>query len=277
VTRLIGRLSSDGAVHVCDVSDGEAHLLSEHDELPAHLDGASPDGSATRPLAEMRWESALHPTARVLAVALNYGGHAQETKNELPERPLFFYKPPSSFVGQGGVLDPHRELSEQFDYEGELGVVIGRECSAIAPEVALDHIAGIVALNDGSARDRLRMTGAGGLLLDWIACKALDRSSAIGPAVAVGPEVTRALRERTIQVETRVNDRVVQSAGIGELIFPVEELISVASRHMTLKPGDVIATGTPAGVGAAGGTFLNGGDRLTINVSLLPPLEVTVG
>lgn len=274
--RLVGRIVQGDGVVVGELDGEDLHIIGSSDEFIACLRAPQPDG-VVKPVSAVEFAPPLESGARVLAVALNYQGHADETRNATPERPLFFYKPPSSFVGHGGTLDPHREVSGQFDYEGEVGVVIGRRCTRVSADEALDHVLGIVALNDGSARDRLKIAGADGFMLDWLASKAMDRSSAIGPLIAVGEEVIAGLRDRTITVRTRVNGEVVQSAGIDQLVFPVEDLVSVASHHMTLEPGDVIATGTPDGVGAARGEYLQKGDRLTIDVTFVPPLEVEVG
>lgn len=274
--KLMGRFVVNGQPVIGELDADGVHVRGSSDQLLACLDRAHPNG-VVHPLEDVEFAPTLDANARVLAVALNYQGHADETKNETPERPLFFYKPPSSFVGHLGTLDSHPEITDKFDYEGELGVVIGHRCTAVSTDEALDYVAGIVAVNDGSARDRLRIGGGEGTMLDWLASKSLDRSSAIGPVLAVGDEVVAGLRDRTIRVQTRINGEIVQDASIAQLVFSVEELISIASQHMTLEPGDVIATGTPQGVGAARGVFLNPGDRVSIDVTGVPTLEVTVG
>lgn len=273
----VARFLLDGAPVVCRLSGDSAEVLGGDDDLALALADPNRPAVATYPVSDLGWLPPLHPKARVLAVALNYRSHARETGNAAPARPLFFYKPPTSLVGQGGRLDLHESVTPQMDYEGEVGIVIGSTCVNASADEALDYVAGIVAINDGSARDRLKIPGADGFLLDWLASKALNGSGGIGPVIAVGDDVDASLRDRTLSVETRLNDEVVQQATIAELVHSVEELVVAASAIMTLEPGDVIATGTPQGVGASTGRFLQRGDRLTVAVGHLPDLVLHAG
>lgn len=228
------------------------------------------------PADGIQWLPPLDDKARVFAVALNYAPHAEETGQTPPERPLVFYKPTSAFVGHNGTLDPHPEYTKMYDYEGEVGVVIGRRCSKATKEHALSYVAGVCAIMDGSSRDRLKVTGGKIVFLDWLGSKGADEASLAGPMIACGPGVIDKLRDRSISLETRLNDDVVQSGTLDELIFSVEELIVSLSEFMTLLPGDIIATGTPGGIGQASGRFLKHGDRIAINVSGLPSLQAVV-
>jgi len=277
--RLIGRFSTESGTIIGELASDTVVVLSRSDNLADHLNTAAAATVEQDRISidEVSWLPPLASTGRVLAVAVNYAGHARETGATPPDRPLFFYKPATSFVGHDGTLDSHPDITQQFDYEGEVGVVIGRTCSNVSPEDALDYVAGIVALDDGSARDRQRIPAGDSQLMDWVGAKALDHSSAIGPVIALGDEVLRGLRDCTLEVTTHVNGAIRQQGRIDDLIFPVESLIAHASTHMTLVPGDVIATGTPSGVGLATGAFLEPGDVLSVQVSLLPPLTVEVG
>jgi 2-keto-4-pentenoate hydratase/2-oxohepta-3-ene-1,7-dioic acid hydratase in catechol pathway len=271
--------------HQCRVLIGvrrgdEVTVVSEQDDLPRVLGdvaAAAGTGGHTVPLAQLKWLPPLDPAARVFAVAVNYPAHGTETKSVPPSRPLIFYKAPTNFTGQGGELNANRHVSSKFDYEGEVGVVIGRRCSRLTPQDALDAVAGICALDDGSARDLTVMQAGDKPWIDWLAAKGLDGASALGPTILCGPSVLQALREGSITVTTRLNGEQVQHAAMREMVFSTAQILCTLSNYMTLLPGDVIATGTPSGVGMARNRFLQAGDRLEIEVSGLDPLRLTVG
>lgn len=278
----VGRYLVGDRVVVGCPRDGYVDIVCEGDELPRILETGA--GSPTRRVsaAEARLLPPLDPASRVFAVAVNYREHGAEAKTLPPIRPVIFYKAPSNFVAHGGVLNPNVGKTAKFDYEGEIGVVIGRVCKDATLETALDHVAGVCALDDGSARDLTRVSlGPPGpdakTWPDWTAAKGLDGASALGPTIACGPDIVDALRARTLRISTRLNGEVVQDESMTEMIFSTEELIVALSSYMTLLPGDVIATGTPAGVGSARNRFLATGDDLQIQVSGLEPLCVKVG
>jgi len=279
----IGRFSAAGEPFVGALVDRGVVSLGVGDDLPAAL--SRPD-SWLRPaleggrhfgLDEVETLAPLDPASRVFAVALNYRDHAAEANSKPFPRPLFFYKPPSSFVADGGVLDLSPELTGELDYEGEIAVVLGRSCRGVTPDAALDQIAGVCSLMDGSARDLQMLSTASGPIHDWLAGKSLERSSSLGPTIVRGPEVDAALRERRLRINTRLNSELVQDAGIDELVFSVEELVSTLSAYFTLRPGDVIATGTPGGIGAARGRFLRQGDSLEVAIPGVCSLSIGVG
>ncbi len=270
---IIGRLEGDFL-----------HIVSENDALPRALASAESSSASIRriPAAEATLLAPLDPAARVFAVAVNYPAHSTEVKHAAPSRPLIFYKAPSNFVAPGGTLNPNKALTSQFDYEGELAVVIGRECKDATVDNALDFVAGVCALNDGSARDITKLAlgqpGPGATYWpDWTAGKSLDGSSGIGPAITCGPGALQALRERTFRVTTRLNGETVQDESIAQMVFSTEQIIATLSSYMTLLPGDVIATGTPGGVGSARNRFLQTGDQLEVEVSGLDTLCMKVG
>ena len=276
----VGRFEVDGRVEIGEVKGDRIRIIRDVDDLPsllATLDndigytGEEIDASEARQLAP------IDPRARVFAVALNYRKHAEEAGNSLPERPLIFYKAPTCFVGQSGVLNPHQDLTKKFDYEGEVGVVIGKRCSHMPREEALSAVAGICAFMDGSARDLGRLRAGDSYMMDWMASKCLDNASTLGPTVMCGPEVLEGLRQQTLTVETRLNQEVVQRGEISDMVFSTEELIATLSSFMTLLPGDVIATGTPSGVGMSRNRFLQSGDELQIDIPGFSSLSVTVG
>ncbi|HSV82752.1 MAG TPA: fumarylacetoacetate hydrolase family protein [Ramlibacter sp.] len=283
-TFQLGRYRFDGCTLI-GRPDGEfIAVVSESDDLPRALASpASASGALRRiPAAAATLLPPLDPAARVFAIAINYPAHGAETKFAPPERPLIFYKAPSNFVAHGGSLNPNQGVTSQFDYEGEIGVVIGRTCKDASVEDALDFVAGVCALNDGSARDigkvALGKSGPGAAFWpDWTAGKSLDGASALGPTITCGAEVVDALRQRSLRITTRLNGEAVQDESMSQMIFSTEQIIATLSSYMTLYPGDVIATGTPAGVGAARGRFLRTGDQLEFEVSGLAVLSVKVG
>jgi 2-keto-4-pentenoate hydratase/2-oxohepta-3-ene-1,7-dioic acid hydratase in catechol pathway len=177
---------------------------------------------------------------KIVAVGINYRDHATEGGREAPESPVIFAKFTSSVVGSGATVEWDPRLTQAVDAEAELGVVIGRTCRRVTREAALDHVLGYTCVNDVSARD-LQFSDR-----QFTRAKSLDTFSPMGPALVTADEITdpQALRLRGL-----VNGEVRQDASTAEMVFGVAELIEFCSRAFTLEPGDVIATGTPAGVG----------------------------
>ena len=176
--------------------------------------------------------------SKIVCVGRNYLEHARELGNEVPERPLIFFKPPSSIVadGQAIVLPPE---SERVEHEGEIAVVIGRTARKVKAADAWDHVAGIAPLNDVTARDLQKTDG------QWTRAKGFDTFCPIGPVVPLD----RIAGRGALEVVCRVNGEVRQHGRVGDMAFDIPTLIEYISGVMTLEPGDVIATGTPAGVG----------------------------
>ena len=176
---------------------------------------------------------------KIVAVGLNYASHVAEVSREqkAPPAPLLFLKPPTAVIGPGeGIFYP--EKCRELHYEGELAVIIKKRARKIRLEETADYILGYTCLNDVTARDWQRSDG------QWTRGKSYDTFCPIGPVVALDIQDPNALK-----IETRLNGRVRQSASTADLLFKVEELVSYISHYMTLLPGDIIATGTPEGVG----------------------------
>ena len=174
--------------------------------------------------------------SKIVCVGRNYLEHARELGNEVPERPLIFLKPPSSLVaaGEAIVLPPE---SAQVEHEGEIAVVIGRRARRVAEGEAWDHVAGIAPLNDVTARDLQKSDG------QWTRAKGFDTFCPLGTVVPL-----ERIDRDALEVICRVNGQVRQHGRVGEMAFSIPRLIAYISGVMTLEPGDVIATGTPAGV-----------------------------
>lgn len=278
----LGRYLVNGRTVIGRPDSESIDILSESDDLPRVLELLESNIPALRRVsaADATLLVPLDPRARIFSIAVNYHAHGAEAKAPPPQRPLMFYKAPSNFVGHGGALNPNSHLTSKFDYEGEIAVVIGSTCKNATEDNALNFVAGVCALNDGSARDLSKVAlGEGDSAKtwpDWTANKGLDGGSAMGPTITCGSQALAALRERSLTISTRLNGEQVQSESMKEMIFSTERIIATLSSYMTLLPGDVIATGTPAGVGVARNRFLTSGDELEFEVSGLDVLKVSV-
>ncbi|KUO06150.1 fumarylacetoacetate hydrolase family protein [Streptomyces caeruleatus] len=177
---------------------------------------------------------------KVLCIGLNYNDHVAETGRALPEHPDVFAKFASTLIGPADDIRCSH-VTDKLDYEGELAVVIGREGRAVRPDEALDLVAGVMVLNDITARD-LQYHGT-----QWLAGKAVDASTPCGPALVTLDEVGDV---QSLDLATRVNGVQVQGSNTRHMIFPVAELIAYISKFLTLSPGDIISTGTPEGIGS---------------------------
>lgn len=202
---------------------------------------------------------------KIVCLGLNYREHAEESGMEEPPAPVLFAKFRNSLVGPGAPVVLPR-ASEKVDYEGELAVVIGRRCKEVSQDEALDYVAGYTVFNDVSARDLQLQTS------QWMAGKAVDTFAPCGPAVVTADEVGD---PQDLLLATRVNGETVQEASTSQMIFSVRETISFVSRVMTLEPGDIIATGTPSGVGQSRTPplFLKEGDVVEVEIEKLGTLR----
>ena len=210
----------------------------------ASLRAAGPELAATttagRPVDELELLAPLPRPGKVVAVGLNYLGHATEQQQQPPSEPLVFAKLPSAIVGHGSEIVWDPALARQVDAEAELAVVIGRRARHVSVADALDHVLGYTACNDVSARDLQAADG------QWVRAKSLDTFCPMGPVLVTADELPD---PSGLRIECRVNGTPMQSASTADMHFSVSQLISWCSASFTLEPGDVIATGTPPGVG----------------------------
>lgn len=177
---------------------------------------------------------------KIICIGLNYRDHAEEAGLEVPLEPILFPKFANSVVGnEEAIVIP--EVAGGIDYEAELGVVIGRKASRVSSETALEYVAGYTCLNDVSSRDL--QFGNGG---QWTLGKAIDTFLPSGPWIITADEI---LDPQCLPIKCTLNGKLVQDSNTSEMIFGVAELISFISQTMTLEPGDIVASGTPAGVG----------------------------
>jgi 2-keto-4-pentenoate hydratase/2-oxohepta-3-ene-1,7-dioic acid hydratase in catechol pathway len=200
-----------------------------------------------RPLAEVELLAPCSPS-KIVCVGRNYAEHASEMGNEAPKEPLLFFKPPSAVTDPGASIVYPRQ-SNRVDFEGELGVVLGRRCRNVSRASALDYVLGFTIVNDVTARDLQKSDG------QWARAKGFDTFAPIGPWIVSD------LDWRHAQITTRLNGIVKQDASTASMLFDVPALIEYISAAFTLEPGDVIATGTPSGVGP-----MQTGDTVAIEI-----------
>lgn len=215
---------------------------------------------AGKPVAVIntRFLAPSQPT-KIVCAGLNYIDHAAEMKMPIPEEPVVFIKPPSSVLRPGGVIRYPR-MSHQVDYEAELGVVIGKTAKDISPEEARGYILGYTCVNDVTARDLQKKDG------QWTRAKSFDTFCPFGPWIETELDPT------SVMVEAYLNGEKRQSSSTANLIFPVYGIVSFISRVMTLNPGDLIATGTPTGIGS-----MKVGDEIEVRISGIGTLLNKVG
>lgn len=237
-------------------------------------------GEAHVPLAQVRLAAPIpRPARNIFCVGKNYRDHVQElqrpgstiaSKDALPEVPIFFTKAPSAVIGPNEPIPSWLDPTRSTDYEGELAVVIGAGGRGIARAEAMDHVYGYTIVNDVTSRILQ------GRHQQWFLGKSLDGFCPMGPAIVTADEVPEA---GELQVQTRVNGELRQDAPVSSLIFDIPTLIETLSRTMTLEPGDIIATGTPAGVGMGfkPPKYLKKGDTVAITIDPIGTLENPVG
>lgn len=224
--------------------------------------GAKPDHA----LSDLTWLPAVPDPRKILCAGINYRSHAAETGRALPKQPSMFVRFTDTLVGhEGEMLRP--TVSEHFDFEGELAVVIGRGGRHILAERALDHVAGYTCFVDGSVRDYQKFSVTSG--------KNFPATGPLGPWIVTTDEIPDPAR---LTLTTRLNGREVQHSGTDLLIYSVPQIIAFCSDFTTLSPGDVIATGTPEGVGHSRNPplWMKAGDVLEVEISGIGVLRTRV-
>jgi len=231
--------------------------------------------SVTFGLDDVRLAAPVHPKKNVFCVGRNYLEHAKEGARasgrelKLPQVPTFFSKAPTAIADPGQRLQFQSRVSQEYDWEGELAVVIGSRIKDASEEDAMDAVFGYMCLNDITARDLQRAH------LQWLKGKSLDGSCPMGPWIAGADEIPDPHR---LQIDTRVNGIKKQESNTGQMIFRIPRLIAELSKGMTLEPGDVIATGTPDGVGFARTPpeFFRDGDIVEVEIEKIGTLRNTI-
>jgi 2-keto-4-pentenoate hydratase/2-oxohepta-3-ene-1,7-dioic acid hydratase in catechol pathway len=201
------------------------------------------------PLQSVRLLAPCEPS-KIVAVGKNYHDHIREFDSQIPETPILFIKPSTSVNDPDSpIVMPPATLSQRIDYEGELALVISRKACRVSAAEAPDYILGYTCLNDVTARDIQKQDN------QWTRAKGFDGFAPVGPLL------TDEIDPDNVVIRTRLNGKIVQESSTSQLIWPIGELVAFISQAMTLLPGDVITTGTPAGVGP-----MQNGDRVEISI-----------
>jgi 2-keto-4-pentenoate hydratase/2-oxohepta-3-ene-1,7-dioic acid hydratase in catechol pathway len=271
----IARFLHEGRTH-WGLTDGkQAFSLNKHwpsltegiaQGMPALLKALSSSSCTGIPVEEITWLPPVEAQSKILCVGLNYGRHLQETGRAAAAHPSLFLRHIDSFVGnEQNIIKPLH--SDQFDYEGELVVVIGKEGRHIPADQAMNYVAGYTCMGENSVRDFQKHTA------QVTAGKNFACSGSLGPWISQISDAPEAL-----QLTTRLNGQVVQDASLSDLIFPIPELIAYISTFCVLRPGDLIATGSPDGIGSkrTPPLFMKGGDVLEISVPGIGVLRTPV-
>ena len=248
------------AIRVHPQAQSAADLAVNHASLTAAEDVA---------LADVQLLPPVPRPGKILCIGLNYRAHAVEGGNEIPNYPAVFMRGATSLTAPGGeILYP--ECSEKLDFEAELAVVIGRVATRVSSADALSHVAGYSCFNDGSVRDYQRKS------TQWTMGKNFDCTGGFGPELVTPDELPAGASG--LRLVSRLNGTVMQDSNTDDMIFDVATLVTTLSEAMTLEPGDVIATGTPSGVGYARKppVFMRPGDVIEIEIQGIGILMNTV-
>jgi 2-keto-4-pentenoate hydratase/2-oxohepta-3-ene-1,7-dioic acid hydratase in catechol pathway len=259
-------------VIVAQSRDGEPRILEGFgtmlDVIRAERSALDAAHQAGMPLdmAGLRFLAPIPQPGKIIAIGRNYMDHCREQNEEPPAKPLIFAKLPSSVIGPGAVIQWDPADTAQVDYEAELAVIIGRETRLVSAESALGYVFGYTIANDVTARDLQKGDG------QWTRAKGMDTFCPLGPWLVSVDEIPD---PQALAIRCEVNGEVRQDSNTREMIFDVRTLIAYASRAFTLHPGDILLTGTPAGVGQfrQPPALLQDGDTVAIEIEGLGRLE----
>jgi 2-keto-4-pentenoate hydratase/2-oxohepta-3-ene-1,7-dioic acid hydratase in catechol pathway len=239
---------------------GDATITRTLEKAPSSFADFEGGNKAEIALSAVRLLAPSEPS-KIVCIGRNYREHAKELNHPIPTEPLFFLKPPSSVIGTGDQIRRPNVLSQRVDHEGELGVVVGKQCYRLRErDDVRPYILGYTCINDVTARDLQEKDG------QWTRAKGFDTFCPVGPVVAEQLDPWKG-----VGVQTRVNGQLRQDGTTADFLFPLDVLIRFISQVMTLVPGDLIATGTPAGVGP-----LQPGDTVEVTVEGVGTLKNSV-
>jgi 2-keto-4-pentenoate hydratase/2-oxohepta-3-ene-1,7-dioic acid hydratase in catechol pathway len=243
-------------------------LLAEGEPALAAAAIGADAASERIPLASVRLEAPVPEPPKFLAIGINYADHIEETGRERPEHPIFFNKQRTCVTGPFDAirLPP---TSDQVDFEGELGMVVGQRCRDVPVERALDVVAGYLVVNDVSVRDWQHRAPT------WTLGKSYDTHGPIGPWIVTADEVPD---PQALRLRTWVSGELMQDASTADMVFNCAEQIAILSAAFTLEPGDIISTGTPGGVGYTREPprYLRGGDTVRVSIDGVGAIENAV-
>lgn len=270
----LARVSTDDETLLCAVVESELIPLSLTDDERTsrswlQWSSADVEQRASGPAISgehVRYLPAVAAPEKIIAVGLNYHDHALESDFEPPTVPLLFAKTNNALAAHGDVISCPSNLTERPDYEAELAVVIGKVGHRVQKEEAFDYVFAYSIANDISARDAQFADG------QWFRGKSFDGFCPIGPYLTLADSVPNVMQ---LRISTRLNGETVQSDQISSMIFGIDSLISYISKYLTLRPGDVILTGTPSGVGFAKKPprYLRDGDSVDVEIESLGTLH----
>lgn len=222
--------------------DGSLLDLIKSDESDyKHIEQALNQQSAERrPVSAEDFAAPISNPSKIVAIGLNYLDHASESKMEVPDTPLVFAKFSSSIISATDAIEIPADLTSKVDYEVELGIMIGKNAKNISPDKALSHVFGYTVINDISARD-LQFSDK-----QWVRGKSLDTFCPLGPVIVTTDEISD---PQNLDIGCSINGKTLQQANTKDMVFGVADLVSLLSRSFTLEAGDIIASGTPQGVG----------------------------
>jgi 2-keto-4-pentenoate hydratase/2-oxohepta-3-ene-1,7-dioic acid hydratase in catechol pathway len=232
-------------------------LEAKRAEIEAAVKGAS--GNAVVAAASAKYLTLIPNPGKTICIGLNYTDHAAEGGNPVPDYPALFLRGPTSLAAHNSpLLRP--KCSQKFDYEAELVAVIGKPAKGVSKAQALEHVAGYSIFNEGSIRDYQRKS------TQWTMGKNFDRTGGFGPELVTADELPAGAAP--LKIMTRINGETLQNGNTGNMIFDIATIVSTLSEGMTLEPGDVIVTGTPAGVGypRKPPVFMKPGDKVEVEI-----------
>ncbi len=270
----LGVVLDDTVINLNTISNGQLpsdmrEFLQMEDSAMSIASDAIVNASGGVGLDTVKLMAPISNPSKVIAIGLNYMDHVRESGIEMPDLATMFCKYPSSIIGPGDKISWQTGLTEQVDYEAELAVIIGKVARSVAQDDAFDYIAGYTNCNDVSARDLQFMPGD-----QWLRGKCLDTFCPLGPYLVTRDEIAD---PHNLSIQCRVNGETRQDSNTSEMIYRIPYLIEYLSKAFTLYPGDVIATGTPHGVGAFRQTpiWLKQGDVVTVEIEGLGQLTNT--
>ncbi|MBN8620978.1 MAG: fumarylacetoacetate hydrolase family protein [Anaerolineae bacterium] len=253
---------------VGEVVDDRVYLTSELESMHYMIRrGLLPTRrNESLPLSDVTLNAPLKPN-KIIAIGKNYAEHAKETGSNVPTAPIIFAKFPSSIIGTGEAITWSESITKEVDWEGELAVVIGKKARNVSEEDAFKHVFGYTIAHDVSARDLQIRTDS-----QWTRGKSLDTFCPLGPWIVTSDAIGD---PHHLSIKTSVNGQVMQDGNTKDFIFNIPVLISYCSRMFTLEPGDLILTGTPAGVGEGmkPPQYLKDGDVVEIEVENIGKLS----
>ena len=270
----LGVVIGNTVINLNTISNGQLpsdmrEFLQMGDSAMSIASDATVNASGGLGLDTVKLMTPISNPSKVIAIGLNYMDHVRESGIEMPDLATMFCKYPSSIIGPGDEISWQAGLTEKVDYEAELAVVIGKVARSVAQDDAFDYIAGYTNCNDVSARDLQFMPGD-----QWLRGKCLDTFCPLGPYLVTRDEIAD---PHNLSIQCRVNGETRQDSNTSEMIYRIPYLIEYLSKAFTLYPGDVIATGTPHGVGAFRQTpiWLKQGDVVTVEIEGLGQLTNT--